>query len=381
MCLALDAEHTNDHVPNPNPHTTTPPLAVLLTETCKLLICVAASLARSAREAEPRPLRALGGKVRASRPMLVPAACFVLQQLLLVLAATALDAVSFQVFQQSFKLVPTAVFAHLLLHQRLRPAQWASIPILAVGVVLVTTGGSAAPKASTASNATPYALGALACALSGLSSAYAGVHFEKYIKGVHRESLVVRNVQLGAFGVPLSLLVCALRDGRSLFAPSNGGPLRGFDALAWGVVVLQVFGGLAMGMVVKHCDNIVKNFALAISVVLTVLLSIPLFGQWPSPWFLAGVALIVLSVSMYANAHAGGVARLGRTGSAKRRSSDVHLALRELERQHSGGPITPRAQQCVWMGWCMCFVWWKGLGGAFARATKGGRPWMQRLRV
>lgn len=33
------------------------------------------------------------------------------------------------------------------------------------------------------------------------------------------------------------------------------------------------------GMVVKYCDNILKNFALAISVILTVLVAIPLFGQ------------------------------------------------------------------------------------------------------
>ena len=41
----------------------------------------------------------------------------------------------------------------------------------------------------------------------------------------------------------------------------------------------QVFGGLVTGMVVKYCDNILKNFALAISVILTVLVAIPLFGQ------------------------------------------------------------------------------------------------------
>ena len=42
---------------------------------------------------------------------------------------------------------------------------------------------------------------------------------------------------------------------------------------------MQVFGGLVTGMVVKYCDNILKNFALAISVILTVLVAIPLFGQ------------------------------------------------------------------------------------------------------
>jgi hypothetical protein len=39
--------------------------------------------------------------------------------------------------------------------------------------------------------------------------------------------------------------------------------------------------------------------------VLTVVGAIPLFGQWPSSWFLAGVASVLLSVSMYSGAGPG----------------------------------------------------------------------------
>ena len=48
-------------------------------------------------------------------------------------------------------------------------------------------------------------------------------------------------------------------------------------------------------MVVKYADNIQKNFANALSVALTVLGAAPLFGLWPSPWFLVGVAATLLS--------------------------------------------------------------------------------------
>jgi Nucleotide-sugar transporter len=65
------------------------------------------------------------------------------------------------------------------------------------------------------------------------------------------------------------------------------------------VVALQVFGGLIVGMVVKYADNILKNFANALSVIFTVLGAIPLFGQWPSFWFIIGIAAVMFSVFMY----------------------------------------------------------------------------------
>ena len=74
---------------------------------------------------------------------------------------------------------------------------------------------------------------------------------------------------------------------------------QGFDLMAWSVVGLQIFGGLIVGMVVKYADNILKNFANALSVIFTVLGAMPLFGQYPSPWFIVGVSLVSLSVFMY----------------------------------------------------------------------------------
>ena len=61
----------------------------------------------------------------------------------------------------------------------------------------------------------------------------------------------------------------------------------------------QVFGGLIVGMVVKYADNILKNFANALSVIFTVVGAIPLFQQYPSAWFIVGVAAVLLSVFMY----------------------------------------------------------------------------------
>ncbi|KAL4545717.1 hypothetical protein Ndes2526B_g00368 [Nannochloris sp. 'desiccata'] len=136
----------------------------------------------------------------------------------------------------------------------------------------------------------------VSCCISGLSSAFAGVYFEKYVKGKHAPNLWIRNIQLSVFGVPFSAALAWGKDRGSIL---RHGWLQGFSASTWAVVALQVFGGLVTGMVVKYCDNVIKNFAIAVSVILTVLVAIPLFGQFPSIFFLVGVAMVLLSVFMY----------------------------------------------------------------------------------
>ena len=63
-------------------------------------------------------------------------------QVLVIVAASHLDAVTFQICSQSFKIMPTAFFAVWLLGQYLTPLQWGSLPVLAIGVVFVTMNGS-----------------------------------------------------------------------------------------------------------------------------------------------------------------------------------------------------------------------------------------------
>ena len=113
-----------------------------------------------------------------------------------------------------------------------------------------------------------------------------------------------RHRQLSALPVQSGLWVPALAGGSPA---AHGLPpmltcisaVQGFGWLAWLVVALQVFGGLIVGMVVKYADNILKNFANALSVIFTVIGAMPLFGQYPSIFFLFGVIMVLLSVFMY----------------------------------------------------------------------------------
>jgi len=61
-----------------------------------------------------------------------------------------------------------------------------------------------------------WTLGLSASALSGLSSAYAGVYFEKYVKGKMSSTLWIRNLQLGIYGLPLSIAYMYAKDHANL---------------------------------------------------------------------------------------------------------------------------------------------------------------------
>lgn len=277
-------------------------VAVIWTEAIKLLLCIiiqfwaCRTAARDVGKDWSTEIVTQTSEIIAnSLPMALPALLFVMQQVLVIIAASHLDAVTFQICAQAFKILPTAVFAAVLLGTRFSPLQWASLPVLAAGITLITATGNAPSSAVSAGSEHNNLLkGLTASALSGLSSAFAGVYFEKYVKGINSRSLTVRNLQLSLYGVPLSLMYALLKDGAS-----SGTFTRGFDLVAWAVVALQVLGGLVVAMVVKYADNILKNFANALSVVFVVLLAVPLFGQYPSGFFLVGVAIVCLSIQMY----------------------------------------------------------------------------------
>lgn len=279
-------------------------VAVIYTEAIKLVICLAAQMLLCRRSAKEHTIgwrkefnSQFADILSHSLPMALPAALFVMQQVLVIIAASHLDAVTFQIGSQSFKILPTALFAAWLLGQRLSAVQWASLPVLAAGVILITLNGSSpGPGAKNSGTQEDYNLvvGLSASAASGLSSAYAGVYFEKYVKGGMSRSLTVRNLQLSLYGLPFSMAYMWFKDGMGRHNLSQG-----FDLVVWSVVGLQVFGGLIVAMVVKYADNILKNFANALAVVFTVLGAIPLFGQYPSGFFLLGAALVTVSVTMY----------------------------------------------------------------------------------
>jgi uncharacterized membrane protein len=120
----------------------------------------------------------------------VPALLYLVQNNLLYVATTHLDAATCQVAYQ-LKLLTTAFFTVLLLKRQIPRRRWLALGLLFIGVVFVQlpSGGAAtasqSPILGTASVAA-------ACLLSGL----AGVWLEKIVKGSAQVPIWLRNMQV-----------------------------------------------------------------------------------------------------------------------------------------------------------------------------------------
>lgn len=265
--------------------------AVLLSELLKLLLSCAAIGPRNLREQLGHHLL---GRWRETLRLGVPALLYTGQSHLLFIALSNLDAGSFQVLYQ-LKTLCTALFSVALLGRRLRPAQWLGLAVLSAGVVAVQRPDAAAaggpPRVDGA--------GLAAVVAAAVSSGFASVYFEMMLKqgGGGGPSLWVRNVQLGLFALPAAAAAALLQDGGTI---AERGLLHGFGGAAAGVVALNAAGGLLVAAAIKYADNIVKTFATVISIVLSALLSVPLFGLLPSAALLEGIVLVCASVVLYA---------------------------------------------------------------------------------
>lgn len=70
--------------------------------------------------------------------------------------------------------------------------------------------------------------------------------------------------------------------------------------MVWCVIGLQALGGIVVALVVKYTDSVLKGFAMAISIVVSCLVSHVFFEEvQPSPQFVFGVAIVTAATLMY----------------------------------------------------------------------------------
>lgn len=223
----------------------------------------------------------------------VPSLVYTLQNNLIFVAVSNLDAATFQVTYQ-LKILTTAVLSVIMLKKQLTKVQWVSLVILFVGVSIVQAqpeNRGATKVAVAQSPITGLIAVVTACCMSG----FAGVYFEKMLKGTP-QSVWLRNVQLGGIGAIVGYITMELSDGAKV---REQGFFYGYNVMVWVVILLQSCGGLIVAVVVKYADNILKGFATSVSIIASCIGSMFIFSFKISLAFCIGGTLVILATYLY----------------------------------------------------------------------------------
>uniref|UniRef100_A0A0M3I7W8 UDP-N-acetylglucosamine transporter n=1 Tax=Ascaris lumbricoides TaxID=6252 RepID=A0A0M3I7W8_ASCLU len=246
----------------------------------------------------------------------VPALLYVVQNNLLFLALSKLDAATYQPRINDLKLVvirfevtyqlkilTTAFFSVTMLNKKLNGIKWISLIMLTAGVALVQLpSDSKNPKAKETTSFSigdsDHLIGLLAVLTACFSSGFAGVYFEKILKGT-TVSLWMRNLQLAFFSIFGGLFMVWLYDSGKV---SENGFFQGYNSVIWIVVLLQAYGGLVIALVVKYADNILKGFAVSLSIIISSFISYWFLNDFqPTVAFVIGASIVIASTFLYSH--------------------------------------------------------------------------------
>jgi UDP-sugar transporter A1/2/3 len=169
--------------------------------------------------------------------------------------------------------------------------------ILTVGVAIVQVSGSGDKHAIEVADKAHRLVGLVAVLCAAGTSGFAGVYFEKILKG-SQTTLWLRNVQMGLPSIVIALFTVYSKDYKAVL---EQGIFGGFSTLVWVVVIVQAAGGLIVAVVVKYADNVLKVFATSFSIIISCIISAIWFDFHANMLFIAGTGLVVAATVMYSS--------------------------------------------------------------------------------
>lgn len=237
----------------------------------------------------------------------VPALAYTIMNNLVFLSLDKLSAAVQQVTYQ-LKILTAAVLSVAMLGKTISATQWCALILLVIGVALVQwprdSSTSAAPlefarhpKEEGNFMFDRDALVGLAAVVSAaFMGGFAGVYMEMVLKQAGA-SVWLRNAQLGFFGTLMALFGNFVNDRASI---QDGGLLQGYTWRTCLAVFTLATGGLLVALVIKHADNILRQFSTALSILLTSLCSAVVLQDFvPDTLFFFGAVVAIAATFMY----------------------------------------------------------------------------------
>lgn len=249
---------------------------------------------------------------RDSLKLAIPAILYTFQTSLLYVATSNLEAATFQVTYQ-LKILTTVLFSVIMLGRKLSRRQWSALLLLTVGIAIVQlpedfswrsfkpivySPSLEARSTLKSSKASMNAAKGFAAVLgASVTSGLVGVYLEKVVKGsLDSVSLMTRNAQLSFYSLFPALFIGVLSDRRQIAA---NGFFSGYSSIVWTTIFLQAFGGFLVAICITYTDNIAKNFATSISIVLSTLAGAVIFHYVPTKAFVLGASIVMFALFLY----------------------------------------------------------------------------------
>eukprot|EP00448_Togula_jolla_P039401 CAMPEP_0170630698 /NCGR_PEP_ID=MMETSP0224-20130122/34165_1 /TAXON_ID=285029 /ORGANISM="Togula jolla, Strain CCCM 725" /LENGTH=305 /DNA_ID=CAMNT_0010958825 /DNA_START=80 /DNA_END=994 /DNA_ORIENTATION=+ len=218
----------------------------------------------------------------------LPSLTYLVQNICTQLAYQHLDALAFNVLNQS-KMVSTAFFSLVISGRRQSRMQCVALGMVMLGGSLVSISASGAD--ATAEERTSSSFGLLCIMLASVLSGFGSGITEWVLHGKSRNCYLF-SIEMAVFGVLVllgSLLLNLTGDSGKL---REEGLFSKWGALTIVPVVTQGWGGIIVGLITKVAGGVKKGFAVISGLVLTCLLKWFILGEVLSPLALAGVPLV-----------------------------------------------------------------------------------------
>ena len=220
----------------------------------------------------------------------VPAALYLVKNLIQYHIFMYMDPPSYQILK-NLNIISTGVFYQIFLKKNLNHLQWSALFLLSLGCAVTQLGGD-----SDRIFATPYK-GLILALLMAILSGSAGVYTELVMKKRPERNINVQNLYMYLFGILFSAVAMVSQENSERVI--SLGFFHGYDALVCFMILNHALSGIAVSMVMKYADNIVKVYSTSVAMVLTTLVCVVLFHFRVTSAFFLGSCVVCIAVYLH----------------------------------------------------------------------------------
>ena len=267
---------------------------VALAEGLKMFVCFIVCVKTEGLHSTLKALRSTPAQLNLGLPCVL----YAVQNNLLFFAVQNLPTTMYVVCSQG-KIISSAFFSFYILNTKLTRNKVLGLLLLICGMVLVQLPDGLKPSFEYDSDV---GKGLAAIIFACCTSGFAGVYLEKLYKGkgsLQEVSVMTKNMQLSCFSLPISLLLAIIKD---FEVYKTLGFFHGIDKVVVLVLCFQALGGIIVAIVMRHASNLLKCFAVSISICLCSIISVTRGEEKLSARLIMGVSLVNAATLLFSSA-------------------------------------------------------------------------------